>query len=213
MLNSDRFTWQNTFHSKQLMWSLVISVFLLITWAFMAPMFFEYIQQRNGVTLDDPVLKTIDARDVSIFVFLLLYTLIIAGVVYLFFRPYFFVVAVQAYAVLTFFRLLSILLVPLEDPYGIIPLSDPFVDHLFYQKVITKDLFFSGHTSIVFLLAFCCPSRMLQWLLIIGGIAIGGLLLIQHAHYFIDVLVAPLVAYLAYRISRKLLPPPPTTSA
>lgn len=193
--------------------SLVTAVILLVTWAFMAPTFFAYIQQRNGFTIEDPVLRAIDARDVSIPVFLLLYALILSGVVALLFRPVLFVVAVQAYAILTFFRLLSILLVPLEDPYGIIPLSDPFVDHLFYQKVITKDLFFSGHTSIVFLLAFCCPFRILRWLLTIGGIVIGGLLLIQHAHYFIDVLVAPLIAYLAYLISRKLLPLPPSTSA
>lgn len=201
----NRLTWKNLLESKSLLTSFGISLTLLVIWAFTAPGFFRYIQQRDGFALGDPVLQMITPRDVSVPVFILLYGLIITAIFQLVRRPYSFVVALQGYALLTFFRLVSILMVPLEDPIGILPLSDPFVDRLFYQEVVTKDLFFSGHTSIVFLLAFCSEEARYRFFLMAGGVVVAVLLLVQHAHYFIDVAAAPPFAYLAYRASKKII--------
>jgi hypothetical protein len=201
----NRLTWKNILESKPLLRNLGISSTGLIVWALTAPVFFRYIQQRDGFAIEDPILQIISPRDVSLTVFILLYGLIISAVIHLFRRPYAFVMALQGYAILTFLRLLTILMVPLEDPMGIIPLSDPFVDRFFYQEVITRDLFFSGHTSIVFLLAFCTPESRHRLFLISGGVVVAVLLLVQHVHYFIDVAAAPPVAYLAYRASKKIM--------
>jgi hypothetical protein len=201
----NRLTWKKILESKPLLASLGISLAVLIVWALTAPVFFRYVQQRDGIAIDDTILRIITPRNVSLPVFILLYGLIISTVIHLLRRPFAFVMALQGYALLTFFRLLSILMVPLEDPTGIIPLADPFVDRFFYQEVVTKDLFFSGHTSLIFLLAYCTPEARHRFFLMSGGVVVAVLLLVQHAHYFIDVAAAPPVAYLAYRASKKIM--------
>lgn len=95
-------------------------------------------------------------------------------------------------------------LVPLDPPIGIIPLRDPFVEGFFYDdKVLVKDLFFSGHTSNMVLLTLFMDIKWLKNILILASIIVGYLLLVQHVHYAIDVFAAPFFAYLAYRLSTK----------
>jgi hypothetical protein len=158
------------------------------------------VQNRPGFTPSDFLLDWLPVHDLSGWAFLVLYVLIITGVASLIRHPHQFLLTLQAYILLTLLRFITLLLVPFEAPPNIIELHDPFVQHLFYQQLITKDLFFSGHTSIVFLLALTTPSAAIRVLLYLGTVAIGGMVLIQHAHYTVDVLAAPLFAWLAVRI-------------
>ena len=50
------------------------------------------------------------------------------------------------------FRTSAINLVPLEPPDTILLLNDPFVQLFGKGEILTKDLFFSGHTGTLFLL-------------------------------------------------------------
>jgi hypothetical protein len=80
-------------------------------------------------------------------------------------------------------------------------LNDPFVDFVGYGKnIITKDLFFSGHTSTLFLLFLIARKRALKIFFLAITLAVAMFLLKQHVHYTIDVLAAPVFAWISYRI-------------
>ncbi len=140
--------------------------------------------------------------EVSMVVFTLLYTCIILGITQLIKKPAELLVGLQAYLIITVTRFITMLLVPLEAPEGILILKDPFVDTLFYQQPVTKDLFFSGHTATVSLFIFLLYERKgLRYTFGLAALTLGILLLFQHAHYTVDVLVAPAVAWGGVRLS------------
>ena len=170
------------------------------------PRFFAFIQARPGVLLPDPLLALLPAHDVSVPTFAVIYLSIGAGVVYLLPRPALLLRALWAYWLLHLCRCLLLWLLPLEPPAGLVLLRDPLVDSLIYAAPapITKDLFFSGHTATVALLALAVgPGRLRRWL-VVGAVAVGLLVLVQHAHYTYDVLAAPLFAAFCFWLAGRL---------
>jgi hypothetical protein len=197
--------WRNALQVKSFRLKLILAAVLLLFCSWLAPIVFQYAEQRTGVLLSDFILEWLLVTDLSVVIFIVMDTLLIISIVALLIKPDYFLIVLQAYALLTLVRFATILLVPLEAPDGIIVLHDPITDRVFYQgAVITKDLFFSGHTSILMLMAFGIPFPRLKIVLFIGATAVGIMLLIQHAHYTIDVLAAPVFAWLAILVSRKL---------
>lgn len=196
-------SWRSALQVKRFRTKLIITVTLLAIYASLAPFLFNFIQHREGYFLNDYLLNRLPTYDVSGAIFFTLYLLVIFGIYSLIRDPNLFLTALQAYLLLTVFRSATMLLLPLEPPPGIAELHDPLVQSLFYQQSVTKDLFFSGHTSLVMLLGLFMTK--LQWRIVffIGTGLVAALLLIQHAHYTIDILIAPLFSWLAYRITPK----------
>lgn len=195
--------WSEALQLRSFKVKLISSGMLLLLCAAIAPYVFQYVQQRQGFPIHDHILTLLPPIDLSYITFILLYFLILTGVVVLLHFPGLFLLALQGYVLLTILRFITILLVPLEPPQNIIVLTDPFVERFFYQQTITKDLFFSGHTSILVLLGLVVPSKRLSVLLFAGAFSIGCLLLLQHAHYTIDILAAPFFSWIAIHIVRK----------
>jgi hypothetical protein len=111
---------------------------------------------------------------------------------------------IQAYLIITVMRFITLLITPLDAPQTLVVLHDPFIDKLIYQQPITKDLFFSGHTGLMALFAFLFRKDLIwKWIYISGTFTIGALLLLQHAHYTLDVIAAPFFAWIAYRSALK----------
>ncbi|MEB0249607.1 phosphatase PAP2-related protein, partial [Mucilaginibacter sp. 5B2] len=73
------------------------------------------------------------------------------------------------------------------------------------NTVITRDLFFSGHTSTMVLIFLCLEKRNDKILGFICIVAVMVLLLVQHIHYTIDVVAAPILVYLIFLGVRKML--------
>ena len=100
-------------------------------------------------------------------------------------------------------RCISLYVVPLAPPQGIIPLRDTFLEGSFYgNQVLVKDLFFSGHTANLSLLIFFVDIKWIKYVLGICTFIVAALLLKQHVHYTVDVVVAPFAAFLSYRIAK-----------
>ncbi|MFD1873660.1 phosphatase PAP2-related protein [Hymenobacter bucti] len=165
------------------------------------PGYFHYIQQRPGAVAFDPLLQLLPRHEVAWPIFGLMYGSVVAAVGWLTRWPHLFLRGLWGYFILVALRLAAIWLVPLVPPLDIVDMPDPFLALLFHtdaSQAITKDLFFSGHTSTVALLALAVRGRWWQGTLAVAATAIGVLVLVQRVHYTYDVLAAPLFAWLAY---------------
>nr|WP_255476794.1 sphingomyelin synthase family protein [Mucilaginibacter sp. AK015] len=101
--------------------------------------------------------------------------------------------------------MLTIYLVALDPPKGLIHLVDPLTGVFYGNNVITRDLFFSGHTSTLVLIFLCLEKRTDKILGFISIVAVMALLLVQHIHYTIDVVAAPVIVYMIFVLTRRLL--------
>lgn len=174
----------------------------------LVPGFFHYIQQRPGALLPDPLLELLPCHDNATLIFVLMYGSVVVGVGWLLAHPALFLRGMWALLLLLLMRLSTIWLLPLAPPALLLPMPDPFLARLFHTtggELITKDLFFSGHTSTVALLALAVRGRGWRGVLWLATVAIGVLVLVQRVHYSYDVLAAPLFAWLAYWLGGKLV--------
>ena len=92
-------------------------------------------------------------------------------------------------------------LISLNPPSGLIPLADPITNQFYGAHYITHDLFFSGHTTTVFLIFLCLKKKTDRLYALLASIILGLLLLIQHVHYTVDVLAAPVFTYAVFRLT------------
>ena len=164
-------------------------------------------ERRAGVVLPDPILGSIPPVDLTWLTFGAIYCGLLLGLRYLLPDPRRLLMAVQAYGVMICFRLIAMALVPFEAPAGLIPLRDPVVQFVGTGGVPTKDLFFSGHTATLFLLALVSGTRRLRWTFLALAAIVAVAVIAQHVHYAIDVYMAPFVSYAAYRIVRWIASP------
>jgi hypothetical protein len=99
-------------------------------------------------------------------------------------------------------RFISITLVPLDPPVGLVELSDP-INQIFYGHVtIVKDLFFSGHTATLMLILLSLEKKTDKLIALIAMITLMVLLLFQHVHYTIDILAAIPIVYGCFHLAR-----------
>lgn len=162
----------------------------------------RFCETRIGVQLPDPLLPLLPVADLSVPIFIIEYGSILAVWYRLTHQPVRLAVAFVAFGITMAFRMCSILLVPLEPPHDLVILVDPFTSLLNSGPIITKDLFFSGHTATMSILAFASPRGKLKSVLTVLTVVIALMVLIQRNHYTVDVVVAPAMAYIGWRIGR-----------
>ena len=188
--------WQDGFFRAQCAFTLPLLLLVLYSLS----NFLDVIEKRPGVVLPDPILSLFEAYDVTWLTFTVIYGALILGLATLSYHPPQLLLAIQAYIILVIIRIGMMYAVPLDAPQGIIPLKDPFVQFLGTGTVLTKDLFFSGHTSTLMLLFLTAKRRDLRIIFLVGAVIVGVGLVWQHVHYVVDVLVAPFFSYLSYRV-------------
>lgn len=184
-------------------WTAIVSFALALIVPSIASEFLQVIERRHGVIITDPIHAFVSPIDVTWPIFFLLYGSLILAVVWLWSTPKVLFQALRAYAILLSLRMICMWLIPLEPPPSMIILADPIIQLVAHSSgaPLTRDLFFSGHTSSVFLAAFVMPTAKKRWLFIALGCLLGSLLVIQHVHYTIDVVVAPMAALMAVALS------------
>lgn len=180
----------------------MITLPLLVAVLSVLARFLERNESRQGVVLSDPVLALFPPHDVTWLTFGLIYIGLIAAIVYLLRHPATLLVAMQAYALMVVFRIIAMSLLPLEPPPAMLPLNDPLVEVFGTGRLLTKDLFFSGHTSTLFLLFLVTPRGVLKTVFLVCTVVVACCVLAQHVHYSVDVFVAPFVAYASVRMVR-----------
>lgn len=182
----------------------MLFVFLVMSGFVITSLFTRFMiwnEGRPGFTFDDPLIKCLHPVNLSRFTMSLTLIPIFIGMVLIFRKPagavYFFFGVI----IICSLRTITLYLIPLEPPPGIIPLTDPVIEKLFYgNNVLLKDLFFSGHTANIVIIGLLSDSKLYRNFMFLCAGVVGLFLIWQHAHYSIDVIAAPFFALLAYKM-------------
>ena len=197
-----RDAWSNRqFRVKFISGSIIFCAILLFF-----PTFFNMIEHRHGPLLNDWLLNALPSVDVSLPTFIIIWSMTAWLLSRCTQSPKLSLQFLCSIILLFSLRMIAIMLLPLDPPPGIIPLKDP-VSSLVYggtNVFITKDLFFSGHTSVQFLIFLSLNNKAEKRIALLATLSVAGLLLLQHVHYAIDVLCAIPVTYLVYLWGRKI---------
>ena len=195
-------SWPEAWAEPGFRWRLVLTIPVLVATLAALAALVKWVERRPGAVLPDPVLAWLAPRDVTWPVFTLIYVGILLAVFLLARWPVRLVIGVQAYVVMALLRIVVMWATPLDPPPGMIVLEDPLVQAFGgASQALTRDLFFSGHTSTLFLLFLAVPGRSAKACFLACTAAVAFFVLVQHVHYAVDVLAAPAFAYAAWRIA------------
>lgn len=191
--------WQTAIFRQRLL--VAVGILLCLTPIF--PLFYQYIEKREGQVYEDVLLQLIPAVDVSIPIFMITWGMAIFTLSRVIRKPDVFLALLYGIIVLNISRFISISLVPLHPPAGLIDIWDPITDMFYGETYVTKDLFYSGHTATQFLFFLFLQKRSDKTLALISTILMGLLVMVQHVHYTVDVVFAPPLTYLCYLLASK----------
>ncbi|MDD3559267.1 MAG: phosphatase PAP2 family protein [Melioribacteraceae bacterium] len=191
--------WKSEWSKKEFRKYLLTAFAFLIPALSVLPKYLLWNETREGFAFDDPILKLFDPVDVTWLTFGLIYASILLAFISLAKSPNRLMVIFQSYGTLVFFRIISMYLLPLDPPEMLIPLDDPFVQLFGGGVILEKDLFFSGHTSTMFLLYLGADRKKMKYIFLAATIFVGLSVIIQHVHYSVDVFVAPFFAFAAFK--------------
>lgn len=192
--------WENKDYKKRFITGMLI--FTGIMCAFEP--FFQYIQQRQGVIMHDVLLSYIKPVNVSVPLLLCIWSAAVLIIVRVLKSPSIFLKFLWSFILLSLLRFITILLVRLDPPEHLIAIVDPLSTMFYGKNFITKDLFFSGHTATMFIISFCLEKKADKLFVLCIAVAVGILVLVQHIHYTVDVVCAPVFAYFCYWAAVKI---------
>ena len=205
-LLKENITWSKSWQLKSFRNKTIIALFLVAIILLFLPTFFGLIEKREGIVLQDYVLDAIPPMDVSIPTFIVIWGMVLLVFFRIYQNPKLFLVIAYGFILMCLCRILTISLLPLNPPPGLITLKDPIANIAYGGNgtFITKDLFYSGHTGNMFLFFLCLEAKWDKIIALTASFLIGFLVLIQHIHYSIDVISAFIFTYFLYLGAKKL---------
>ena len=205
-LLKENITWSKAWQLKSFRNKTIIALFLVAIILLFLPTFFGFIEKREGIVLQDYVLDAIPPMDVSIPTFIVIWGMVLLVFFRIYQNPRLFLVIAYGFILMCLCRILTITLLPLNPPPGLITLKDPIANIAYGGNgtFITKDLFYSGHTGNMFLFFLCLEAKWDKIIALTASFLIGFLVLIQHIHYSIDVISAFIFTYFLYLGAKKL---------
>ncbi len=184
--------------NKSLIVLMILSFIAVFIGIVVTKDFLAFNETRIGYHIFDPVISSFRPIKLSPYIFYLTYGSVFIGLLYCMTSPEGVIKTNFAILSLLILRMLCMYFLPLEPPGDIIPLEDWFLANTTYDhKMLVKDLFFSGHTASVVLLYYMIDNKHLARIYLVISVIVGTMLILQHVHYTIDVIVAFLFAPLA----------------
>ena len=199
-------TWSEAWASSLFRKKVIFGILLFPSILLILPTFFSKIEARQGIVLNDWLLKRIPSMDFSVVIFILVWSTSLLILVRCIQKPAIFLMTLYFLIIITLLRIITISIIPLDPPNGLIILKDP-ITSLSYggsSVFITKDLFFSGHTANLFMFYLCLQKKRDKLFALSTSLLVGLLVLVQHVHYSIDVVGAIVFTYLLVKYSKYL---------
>ena len=205
-LLTETISWSDAWQEPRFRNKTIIALILVAIILILLPTFFAFIEKREGMVLQDFVLDAIPAKDVSIPTFVVIWSVVLLVFYRIYQSPRLFLVVAYGFILMCLARVLTISLLPLNPPPGLITLKDPIANIAYGGKgiFITKDLFYSGHTGNMFLFFLCLQAKWDKIIALAASFMVGILVLIQHIHYSIDVISAFIFTYFLYLGAKKV---------
>lgn len=200
MLTNIKNVWNSELHGTKYLYQIVLSFVGVIIGLGVFTRFLVFIEDRAGIILPDPILSWFNPVDISWFIFIIMYSTVLIAIISLLQSPKALILGLQSYVIMLVVRMIAMYSIPLEAPATILPLIDPMVSEVGVGKLMTKDLFFSGHTATIFIMYLVAQKRIFKIFFLVATIIIAISVLVQHVHYSVDVIAAPFFAYGCYRL-------------
>jgi PAP2 superfamily C-terminal len=191
--------WASSAYRQKFIFLIIIAILVIIG----MPYGFAFIQNRGGILWNDWLLSILPVIDLSWPIFITMYSLAFLFLIRLINDPHLFFCFLRAYIPITLLRFVLIYFLPLDPPIQMVSLVDPITKIFYGGTEITRDLFFSGHTSTMFLILLILQKRNDKIIATIIVIFIAISLLFQHIHYTIDVFAAFPITYLVWKLTSK----------
>lgn len=165
--------------------------------------YLKIFENRHGFVIFDPIHNLIPSVDLSGPIFLLTWGAVLLVLQFVIPRPLILFQGLMSFSIMFIARTITIYYVPLEAPQHLIPLIDPVASIFLHgdSTFVKKDLFFSGHTAALVLLIFIVEDKRIKNLLTICAVIVPAMIVIQQVHYTIDVVAAPVAAFLSFKLA------------
>lgn len=195
--------WRSLASNRRDLILAIITVVILIASIISYAQFLTGIEHRQGFSFIDPVHQLIGPVDFTWPIFLMIYGALIAALVVLSQQPHLLFRVLRAYTILIALRMLAMWMMPLDPPSTMIALTDPIVEFVSTggASTLTRDLFFSGHTATLVLIGAMVPNRIFRRSYYAIAAVVATMLMAQHVHYTVDIIVAPMAALTAAYLS------------
>ncbi len=205
-LLKENISWSKAWQEQRFRNKTFIALILVAIILTLLPTFFAFIEKREGMVLQDFVLDAIPAMDVSVPTFVIIWSIVLLVFYRIYQNPHVFLVVAYGFILMCILRILTISMLPLNPPAGLIVLKDPIANIAYGGNgiFITKDLFYSGHTGNMFLFFLCLERKWDKIFALTASFLVGILVMIQHIHYSIDVIAAFIFTYFIYLGAKKL---------
>jgi PAP2 superfamily C-terminal len=192
--------WANALRNRAFLVSAALALATLVALPLAMGRYYVWVEARRGAVLADPILARLPSLAVSTPTFVILYGTMLLALVLLAKSPERLIAGLWSYLLVMYLRALVMAFVPLDPPLGYIPLRDPLLE-CFTEggAVVSKDLFFSGHTASLVVTALMFGRERIALVFWASTFAVALLVLVHHVHYTVDVLFAFPAAYLCNR--------------
>ena len=203
--------WKDFLSQKKYCLEFILTVIFSIFFAFLFREFLVFVESWDhslGV-FKDP-LFFLEPVDLSTPIFLMTYGSIAFFIFFHLKDPIKLTHLIQITVVLLLFRVITLYLIRLDADPNMIILEDPFLNTFVYQfneqtgMYNQHDLFFSGHTANLFLISILYRNKKIKYFFLMVTFVMGVCLVLQRAHYSIDVIFAPFFSLLALFLHKKI---------
>lgn len=192
-------TWRSLASNRRELTLAIITIVVLVASIISYAQFLTGIERRQGFSFIDPIHQLMGPIDCTWPIFLVIYGALIAALVVLSQKPALLFRVLRAYTILIALRMLAMWMLPLDPPATMIALTDPIVEFVSTggASTLTRDLFFSGHTATLVLIGAMVPNKVFRRSYYAAALVVAAMLMAQHVHYTVDVIVAPMAAFTA----------------
>lgn len=197
--------WLDALSDKIFRNRLIAVILAIIAISFITNYFFCYNEdQKGGVALNDWVLNRLPAEDVSMAITFFMSSVILLFLIRTVTNPAKFITSLIAYVIILTLRIITIAFTHFQAPAELVVLHDPVSNLVYGTRFITRDLFFSGHVATIFLIYLSLYKRVDKYYLLFVVFSVGILLLVQHVHYTVDIVCAPIFALGGFWLSKRM---------
>ncbi|MBD3330076.1 hypothetical protein GF354_00940 [Candidatus Peregrinibacteria bacterium] len=198
--------WKILLKDKAYRISLLIGALVLSVSYFVTLTVSSYNDTSSYLSVGDAILDKLPTYNLEFLFIWGISFIVLWGMLYIvFYKPEILPFTLKTLGVLFLVRSGFIVLTHVGPPAGFYYDNLVSVDYNPLNSLVFRnDLFFSGHTSLPFMLFLLLKDTKFKWFMLASSLLMGATVLLMHVHYSIDVFAAFFITYGIYALSNKI---------